>query len=371
MLKGVLTAEDARRAVEHGAAAVVVSNHGGRQLDGVSATIDALPQVVEAVDGRAEVLLDSGVRRGVDVLRALALGARAVLVGRAVAYGLAAGGEAGVRAVLGLLRDEVELGLRLLGCASPAEVDAGARRVEAVILARHGESVFSERLLVNGKAAVAGPLTPRGVEEAEQLGRRLADDPIDLCVTTEFERTRQTADVALAGRDVPRVVVRRAERSASTATTRAARSRTTGRGRTVRASSDDAPGGGESRRHIVERYVRGFRLVPRAPRRRALVVAHSLPIAYVLAALDGAAPAPRVPLVEARASAPARRRTSSREPSPFWRAGAPHQPGEARARRVAAPLGGSRARGATRGATGSNRARRRAPPLVAPAAAPR
>ncbi len=122
VLKGVLTAEDARRAVEHGAAAVVVSNHGGRQLDGVSATIDVLPHVVEAVDGRAEVLLDSGVRRGVDVLRALALGARAVLVGRAVAYGLAAGGESGVRAVLGLLRDEVELGLRLLGCASPGEV---------------------------------------------------------------------------------------------------------------------------------------------------------------------------------------------------------------------------------------------------------
>ena len=79
--------------------------------------------------------------------------------------------------------------------------------MEAVILARHGESVFSERLLVNGKAAVAGPLTPRGVEEAEELGRALAEDEIDLCVTTEFERTRQTADVALAGRDVPRLVV--------------------------------------------------------------------------------------------------------------------------------------------------------------------
>jgi isopentenyl diphosphate isomerase/L-lactate dehydrogenase-like FMN-dependent dehydrogenase len=122
VLKGVVTAEDAQRAVEHGAAAVVVSNHGGRQLDGVSATIDALPQVVEAIDGRAEVLLDSGVRRGVDVLRALALGARAVLVGRAMAFGLAVAGEPGVRAVLGLLRDEVELGLRLLGCSSPAEV---------------------------------------------------------------------------------------------------------------------------------------------------------------------------------------------------------------------------------------------------------
>jgi isopentenyl diphosphate isomerase/L-lactate dehydrogenase-like FMN-dependent dehydrogenase len=122
VLKGVLTAEDARIAVEHGAAAVVVSNHGGRQLDGVQSSIDALPQVVDAVAGRVEVLLDSGVRRGVDVLRALALGARAVLVGRPVVYGLAARGEEGVLHVLQLLRDEVELGLRLLGCTSPAEV---------------------------------------------------------------------------------------------------------------------------------------------------------------------------------------------------------------------------------------------------------
>jgi len=100
----------------------VVSNHGGRQLDGVSASIDALPEVVEAVDGRAEVLLDGGVRRGVDVLRALALGARATLVGRAAVWGLAVGGEQGVQDVLTLLRDEVELGLQLLGCCTPAEV---------------------------------------------------------------------------------------------------------------------------------------------------------------------------------------------------------------------------------------------------------
>jgi isopentenyl diphosphate isomerase/L-lactate dehydrogenase-like FMN-dependent dehydrogenase len=122
VLKGVLTTEDARVAVDHGAAAVVVSNHGGRQLDGVPASIDALAPIVDAVDGRAEVLLDSGVRRGVDVLRALALGARAVLVGRPVVYALAAGGEEGVAHILRLLRDEVELGLRLLGCTSPAEV---------------------------------------------------------------------------------------------------------------------------------------------------------------------------------------------------------------------------------------------------------
>ena len=122
VLKGVLTAQDARLGVEHGAAAVVVSNHGGRQLDGVPASIDALPRVVEAVAGRAEVLLDSGVRRGVDVLRARALGARAVLVGRPVVYALAAAGEQGVVHVLQLLREEVELGLRLLGCPSVAEV---------------------------------------------------------------------------------------------------------------------------------------------------------------------------------------------------------------------------------------------------------
>ncbi len=122
VLKGILTAEDARLAVEHGAAAVVVSNHGGRQLDGVPATIDALEEVVDAVDGRAEILLDSGVRRGVDVLRALALGARAVLAGRAPIWGLAVGGEKGVVDVLRLLREEVALGLALLGCRSPAEV---------------------------------------------------------------------------------------------------------------------------------------------------------------------------------------------------------------------------------------------------------
>jgi isopentenyl diphosphate isomerase/L-lactate dehydrogenase-like FMN-dependent dehydrogenase len=122
VLKGVLTTDAARAAIEHGAAAIVVSNHGGRQLDGVRASIDALPHVVEAVDGRTEVLLDSGVRRGVDVLRALALGARAVLVGRPIVYALAAGGEAGVSHLLQLLREEVELGLGLLGCTSPAEV---------------------------------------------------------------------------------------------------------------------------------------------------------------------------------------------------------------------------------------------------------
>lgn len=122
VVKGLITAEDARLACEHGAAAVVVSNHGGRQLDGVSATVDALEEVVDAVDGRLEVLLDGGVRRGTDVLKALALGARAVLIGRAMVWALAVEGEAGVAHVLQLLRDEIELGLALLGCRSPEDV---------------------------------------------------------------------------------------------------------------------------------------------------------------------------------------------------------------------------------------------------------
>jgi isopentenyl diphosphate isomerase/L-lactate dehydrogenase-like FMN-dependent dehydrogenase len=122
VLKGITTAEDAKVAVEHGAAGIVVSNHGGRQLDGAPATLDALPEVVEAVDGKVEVYLDGGVRRGADVAKALALGARAVLAGRAPMFGLAAAGEAGVRHVLELLRDELALALCLLGCTSPEEL---------------------------------------------------------------------------------------------------------------------------------------------------------------------------------------------------------------------------------------------------------
>ena len=99
-----------------------MSNHGGRQLDAVPASIDALEEVVEAVDGRAEVLLDGGVRRGTDALKALALGARAVMIGRAMLWGLAVDGERGVARVLEFFRSEIELGLALLGCCSPAEV---------------------------------------------------------------------------------------------------------------------------------------------------------------------------------------------------------------------------------------------------------
>ena len=131
-VKGILTAEDALLAAEHGAAAVVVSNHGGRQLDGVPASLDALPEVVEAVGERVEVLVDGGIRRGTDVLKALALGAKAALTGRAVLWGLAAEGEHGAARVLELLRAEVETGLKLLGCTSPAEVTRSHVRAASI-----------------------------------------------------------------------------------------------------------------------------------------------------------------------------------------------------------------------------------------------
>ena len=122
VLKGILTREDAALAVEHGADAVWVSNHGGRQLDGVAAGLDALPEVAEAVNGRCEVYVDGGVRRGGDVLKALALGAQAAFAGRAFASALAVDGEQGVAHALSLLREEIQLGLGFLGCASPDQV---------------------------------------------------------------------------------------------------------------------------------------------------------------------------------------------------------------------------------------------------------
>jgi 4-hydroxymandelate oxidase len=122
VLKGILTREDAVLAVEHGADAVWVSNHGGRQLDGVAAGLDALAEVAEAVGGRCELYVDGGVRRGGDVLKALALGARAAFAARAFACALAVDGEQGVANALVLLRDEIQLGLGLLGCTSPGQV---------------------------------------------------------------------------------------------------------------------------------------------------------------------------------------------------------------------------------------------------------
>jgi len=123
VVKGVLTAEDARRSLDEGAAGIVVSNHGGRQLDGVSATLRALPDIVKAVNGRAEILLDGGIRRGGDIVKAICLGARAVLIGRAYAYGLGAAGEAGVSRALEILRADLERALALLGCESIAQLD--------------------------------------------------------------------------------------------------------------------------------------------------------------------------------------------------------------------------------------------------------
>jgi isopentenyl diphosphate isomerase/L-lactate dehydrogenase-like FMN-dependent dehydrogenase len=129
IVKGVLTGDDGRRAVDEGAAAIVVSNHGGRQLDCVSATLRALPEVVAAVHGRTEVLMDGGIRRGTDIVKAICLGARAVLCGRAYAYGLAAAGEPGVARALEILREDVKRTLVLLGCPSVAALDASYVRM--------------------------------------------------------------------------------------------------------------------------------------------------------------------------------------------------------------------------------------------------
>ena len=121
-VKGIVRGDDARRAVDHGAAAVVVSNHGGRQLDTAIAAITALPEVVEAVQGRAEVFVDGGVRRGTDILKAIALGARGVLIGRPVLWGLAVGGEDGVVDVFRLLREEFDLAMALAGARNVNEI---------------------------------------------------------------------------------------------------------------------------------------------------------------------------------------------------------------------------------------------------------
>ena len=124
IVKGILTGDDGRRAVDEGAAAIVVSNHGGRQLDSAPASLSVLPEVVAKVNGQVEVLVDGGVRRGSDIVKAIALGARAVLLGRSYAYGLAWAGEAGVSRALDILQDDMERTLLLLGCRSIAELDS-------------------------------------------------------------------------------------------------------------------------------------------------------------------------------------------------------------------------------------------------------
>ena len=169
--------------------------------------------------------------------------------------------------------------------------------MESAILVRHGESVFSARGLATGSVDVRCPLSERGVEEARALADELSGDEIDLCVTSELERTRETADIALAGRAVRRIVLPelndplygRFESGPLDAY------------RAWAVANDSAtapPGGGEPRQAIVARYAAGFRTILERPERVILVVTHSLPIAYVLMALSDRDPAPRVPMVE-------------------------------------------------------------------------
>ena len=134
--KGVHTADDARHAMDEGASAIVISNHGARQLDGVAATVRVLPEVLDAVKGRIEVLLDGGIRRGSDIVRALAMGARAVLIGRAYAYGLGAAGSEGVRRTVDILRSDIVRTMKLLGCDDIKALDGSFVDVPAEWTAR-------------------------------------------------------------------------------------------------------------------------------------------------------------------------------------------------------------------------------------------
>jgi L-lactate dehydrogenase (cytochrome) len=128
IVKGIMSANDARRAAVNGVDAIVVSNHGGRQLDSLPATLEVLPEIVDAVQGEMEVLLDGGIRRGADVVKAVALGARACMIGRAYLWGLAVAGEAGARKVVSMLKAEIEKTLMLLGTPTIAELDRSAIR---------------------------------------------------------------------------------------------------------------------------------------------------------------------------------------------------------------------------------------------------
>ena len=165
--------------------------------------------------------------------------------------------------------------------------------METAILARHGESEFSVRGATNGDPLVAVALTDEGIEQARRLGRLLADVELDLCATSEFERAQQTADLALAGRAVPRLIVAELNDvrfgSFEGKTLDEYRAWAGDNGPTI-----PAPGGGESRAATVERYVRAYRVLLARPERTVLVVAHGLPIRYVLNALADVDPAPRV-----------------------------------------------------------------------------
>lgn len=127
-LKGIMSVEDAKKAVEIGASAIIISNHGGRQLDSSPAPFEVLPEIVDAVGGQIEIILDGGIRRGTHVLKAMALGANACMIGRPYLYGLAAGGQRGVARALDLLRTEIELDMKLMGCRNLTEVTSGCLR---------------------------------------------------------------------------------------------------------------------------------------------------------------------------------------------------------------------------------------------------
>ena len=169
--------------------------------------------------------------------------------------------------------------------------------MERALLVRHAESVLSARGIANGRVDVRGPLSSRGIAQARALARDLADEDIDLCVTSELERTRQTAEIALADRPVPRIVCRdlndplygRYESGPLDAYIAWA---------LANDSAAEPPGGGERRQQLVARYAAGFRRLLERPEPTILVVTHSLPAAYVLMALAGRDPAPRVQLVE-------------------------------------------------------------------------
>jgi probable phosphoglycerate mutase len=169
--------------------------------------------------------------------------------------------------------------------------------VEEAILVRHGETELSARQAVSGDPQAHNPLTEAGREQARELGRLLADEEIDLCVTSAFPRTIETADIALRGRGIRRLVVPELNdpRAGTFEAGPLGEYRAWARGAT---SADAPPGGGESRQHLVARYASGYRKVLQRPERVILVVGHSLPTAYALGALEGNGPTPTVPLVD-------------------------------------------------------------------------